>query len=84
MSVFEAIEGLILGKPEVLQSSGAPFTHHALVLEIVGDQSDSPIITEFDCSHTHPMLTLAQGVRVTIEAKQDFKTLLDVEESMME
>ena len=84
MGVFDVIAGLVVGKPEVFQSAGAPFTHEELVLEIVGDQRTFPIITEFDCGHTHPMLTLSQGVHVTIEAKQAFETRFTAEESMVE
>ena len=84
IGAFDVIEGLIVGKPEVFQSAGAPFSHDELLLEIVGDRRSFPIITEFDCSHTHPMLTLAQGVRITIEAKQGYEARVSIEESMVE
>lgn len=65
MEVFEQIKGLILGKPGEVDNEGAPFTHEQLILEIIGER-DYPIITNFDCGHTFPMISLAQEMKMTI------------------
>lgn len=70
LGVFDRIAGLIVGKPEFFRDEGAPFSMEELLLEIVGDRQ-IPIVSNFDCSHTHPMLTLAQGAEVTLAAGPD-------------
>ena len=60
MEVFDVIVGLVVGKPERFDQRDAPFTLDDLVLEIVGPKRSFPIITSFDCGHTHPMLTIAE------------------------
>jgi muramoyltetrapeptide carboxypeptidase len=67
MGVFDAIAGLVIGKPEVLDRQGAPFTHDELMIEIIGKRN-YPIISNFDCSHTVPMHTIAQMSRVELLA----------------
>jgi len=68
LGVFDRIAGLIVGKPEFYRDEGAPFSMEELLLEIVGDR-DLPIVTRFDCCHTHPMLTLAQGRELTLVSR---------------
>jgi muramoyltetrapeptide carboxypeptidase LdcA involved in peptidoglycan recycling len=70
LGVFDRIAGLIVGKPEFPRDEGAPFSMDELLLEIVGDR-DLPIVSNFDCAHTHPMLTLAQGAELTLIARPD-------------
>jgi len=67
LGVLDRIAGLIVGKPEDFRDEGAPFSMEALLLEILGDRR-LPVISNFDCSHTHPMLTLAQGAPLTLRA----------------
>jgi muramoyltetrapeptide carboxypeptidase LdcA involved in peptidoglycan recycling len=67
MGVFDVIAGLIIGKSEVLDRQGAPFTHDELIMEIVGKRN-YPIISNFDCSHTVPMHTIAQMSKVELLA----------------
>lgn len=61
--VFNQIKGLIIGKPEFLDTAGAEFSYDELIQSIIGDV-DYPVITGFDCSHTHPMHSLAQDLLV--------------------
>ncbi|WGL59182.1 LD-carboxypeptidase [Pigmentibacter sp. JX0631] len=70
LGVFDKIVGLIIGKPEVLENKNAPFTYEDLILEIVGKRN-YPIISQFDCGHTHPSHTLAQMLNVKIEAENE-------------
>lgn len=65
LGVFERLAGLIVSKPEMPDSEGAPFSEEELVAEIVG-RPNYPVVTNFDCGHTHPMLTIAQGTRMRL------------------
>ncbi len=68
LGVFDRIAGLIVGKPEKFRDEGAPFSMDELLLEIVGSRA-MPIVAGFDCSHTHPMITLAQGRELTVSVE---------------
>jgi muramoyltetrapeptide carboxypeptidase LdcA involved in peptidoglycan recycling len=83
MGVFDRIAGLLIGKPEVLDLQGAPFGYDDLVLEVVGPRQ-YPIVSGFDCSHTHPMLTLAEGVSTTLSARGSYDVEMVIEEPMAE
>jgi muramoyltetrapeptide carboxypeptidase LdcA involved in peptidoglycan recycling len=67
MAVFDIVSGLIIGKPEVLNSADAPFTYDELIMEIVGPRT-YPIISNFDCGHTVPMHTIAEMSLVNLSA----------------
>jgi len=67
MGVFDGLSGLIVGKPEAPDAEGAPFTAEELLLEVLGDVR-YPVACDFDGGHTHPMVTLAQGTRVVLDA----------------
>lgn len=67
MGVFEQIAGLIVSKPEVYSSEDSPFTYEELLMEVVGPR-DYPIISNFDCGHTIPMITIPQLSPVRLEA----------------
>lgn len=67
MGVFDEIKGLIVGKPEVYDAQGAPFGYDGLILEVVGKR-DYPIVSEFDCGHTVPMITIPQRIPVGLRA----------------
>ncbi len=45
------------------------FSLDDLILEIVGNR-DYPIISDFDCSHTVPMITLQQRSKMKINAQK--------------
>ncbi len=68
LGVFDRIAGLIVGKPEFFRDEGAPFSMEDLLLEIVGDRQ-LPIVSNFDCCHTQPMLTLAEGATYRLIAR---------------
>jgi muramoyltetrapeptide carboxypeptidase len=82
IGVFNVIAGLIVGKPERADSQGAPFTYDDLILEIVGSRP-FPIVTNFDCGHTHPMLTIAEMTQVSVRAGAGFDVSIVFEESMV-
>jgi muramoyltetrapeptide carboxypeptidase len=83
IGTFDVIAGLVVGKSERADQNGAPFTLEELVLEIVSSQRGFPIITNFDCGHTHPMLTIAEMTRVTLIAEEGFKSRVVIEEPMV-
>lgn len=82
MGVFDRITGLIVGKPEVYRSEGAPFSYDDLILEVVGPR-EYPIVSEFDCSHTCPMLTIAQMTPITLTAREGYDVEFVVERPMV-
>ncbi|BBH54390.1 S66 family peptidase [Fluviispira sanaruensis] len=67
MGIFNIIKGLIIGKAELLNSQGAPFNYDELIMEVVGTKK-YPIISHFDCGHTHPMHTMAQMISIKLDA----------------
>lgn len=70
MGVFDQIAGLVWGKVEFRSEPDAPDRLEDLLLEAIGARPSFPIVTDFDCCHTVPMLTLAQGVPVRIRAPE--------------
>ncbi len=68
--IFSQIQGLILSKPEIQTSEGAPFTYEELLLEIVGDLP-IPIIGKFDCGHTSPMISFFQTMKISLVVSED-------------
>lgn len=73
--VFERIGGLILGKHEKFDDCGSGRKPHEILAEVMGDVK-FPVLCEFDCCHTHPMLTLPIGCRVRLDADGQRLTIL--------
>jgi muramoyltetrapeptide carboxypeptidase LdcA involved in peptidoglycan recycling len=65
--VFDKVGGIILGKHEGFKDSGSGRRPHDVLMEVIGE-AKCPILAEFDCSHTQPMLTLPLGCRVELDA----------------
>ncbi|WP_226566770.1 S66 family peptidase [Bacillus stratosphericus] len=65
--VFERVSGILLGKHELFDDEGTGKKPHDLLLEVLGD-TKRPLIAEFDCAHTHPMLTMPIGTQVKMDA----------------
>jgi muramoyltetrapeptide carboxypeptidase LdcA involved in peptidoglycan recycling len=84
IGVFDVIGGLVVGRPEFFDAEGAPFGYDDLVLEIVGAHGRYPIVTNFDCGHGHPQLTLAQMTEVSVTASEGFDARVVIEEPMVE
>lgn len=70
MGVFDQICGLIVSKPEFYDQQNAPFGYEDLIVEIVGDR-DYPIVANFDCGHTLPMITIPQLSPVRLKAERE-------------
>ena len=84
LGVFDSIAGLIVSKPEVYEQLSAPFDYDDLVLEIVGSNKKYPIVTQFDCGHTNPTLTLAEHSKIQVTARSGFDVEVTVLEPMVE
>lgn len=74
--VFDRIGGLILGKHELFNDQGSGKRPLDILLEVVGEPN-FPILAEFDCAHTHPMLTLPLGIEVALDLDRQQLTLLE-------
>ncbi len=73
--IFDRIGGLVLGKHELFNDRGSGKRPLDILLEVVGEP-DFPILAEFDCAHTHPMLTLPLGIEVALDLDRQQLTLL--------
>lgn len=74
--VFDRIGGLILGKHEKFDDLGTGRMPHEILMEVMG-KADFPVLAQFDCCHTHPMLTIPIGCRVRLDADGQKVTILD-------
>ncbi len=73
--VFDRIGGLILGKHEKFDSLGTGRKPYEILSEVMGDV-EFPVLAEFDCCHTHPMLTVPIGSQVQLDADAQIVTLV--------
>lgn len=73
--IFDRIGGLILGKHELFDDKGTGKTQQDVLLEVL-DEKRLPILSEFDACHTHPMLTLPIGAKVTLDADEKSVTVI--------
>lgn len=83
LGVFDEIAGLIISKPEMYDRENAPFEYDDLILEIVGTNRKYPIVSNFDCGHTNPTLTIAEMTSVSLNAKQGYETDFTILEPMV-
>ncbi|MCO7125718.1 LD-carboxypeptidase [Sporolactobacillus shoreicorticis] len=64
--VFERVSGILLGKHEQFDDEGTGRNPVDLLIEVLNGKN-LPIIADFDCCHTHPMMTMPIGAQVTID-----------------
>lgn len=74
--VFDRIGGLILGKHEKFDDLGTGRQPYEILMEVMGNVS-FPVLAQFDCCHTHPMLTLPIGCEAVLDADAQRLTLTD-------
>lgn len=74
--VFERIGALVLGKHELFDSEGSCRRPLDILLEVVGEPT-FPILAEYDCAHTHPMLTLPLGIEAELDLDAQSLTLCE-------
>ena len=73
--VFDRIGGLILGKHEQFDDQGTGRMPYDILQEVMGPVG-FPVLAQFDCCHTHPMLTLPIGAAVRLDADAQTLTIL--------
>lgn len=66
--VFDKISGIILGKHELFDDMKTGRKPFEILSEVLGD-TKLPFLADFDCSHTHPMMTLPIGCEIELDAK---------------
>ena len=74
--VFDKVSGIILGKHEKFDDNGTGRKPYEILLEVIGDTSVL-ILADFDCCHTHPMLTMPIGCEVRLDATNKKITLME-------
>jgi len=74
--VFDRISGIILGKHELFNDLKTSRKPYEILLEVLGDRK-IPFIAEFDCCHTHPMMTLPIGSQIELDATYKRITLIE-------
>ncbi len=74
--VFGRISGIILGKHEKFDDNGTGRKPYEILMEVMGNSS-IPILADFDCCHTHPMMTMPIGCQVRLDAENKIVTLLE-------
>lgn len=74
--VFDKVSGIILGKHELFDDLKTNRKPYEVLLEVIG-KTDIPILAEFDCCHTHPMLTLPIGSTVKLDATNKKVTIIN-------
>ncbi|MGG0650713.1 S66 peptidase family protein [Bacillus mycoides] len=65
--VFDKVSGIILGKHEQFDDCGTNRKPYEILLEVLQNQR-LPFLADFDCCHTHPMITLPIGIQVEMDA----------------
>ncbi|MGE6630383.1 hypothetical protein [Bacillus sp. NPDC077027] len=60
---------MLLGKHELFDDEGTGRKPHDILTEVLG-YTNIPIIADFDCAHTLPMLTMPIGKTVKIDAER--------------
>ena len=74
--IFDKLGGLIIGKHIDFKDRGTKRKHYEILQEVMGEV-DFPVLSEFDCSHSMPMLTVPIGCRIRLDATKKQVTLLE-------
>ncbi|WP_186429629.1 S66 peptidase family protein [Clostridium sp. BSD9I1] len=74
--VFDKISGIILGKHELFDDLKTGRKPYEILLEVLGDRI-IPFIADFDCCHTHPMLTLPIGCEIELNATEKKVSIIE-------
>jgi muramoyltetrapeptide carboxypeptidase LdcA involved in peptidoglycan recycling len=74
--VFNRINGLILGKHEKFNDQNTGRKPYDILNEVMG-KIDFPVLADFDCCHTHPMLTIPIGAKIELNSSSQSVTILN-------
>ena len=73
--IFEKIGGIVLGKHERFEDLGTGRKPYEVLMEVM-QQTDIPILAEYDSCHTHPMITLPIGAVAELDADRQSLSLI--------
>ncbi len=73
--VLDLISGIILGKHEIFDDSNTGRKPQDILVEVLGER-EIPFLADFDCSHTHPMMTLPIGCEIELDSTKQTVTIL--------
>lgn len=65
--VLDKIAGIILGKHELFDDLNTGRKPYEILVEVLGDKT-IPFLADFDCCHTHPMMTMPIGCEIELDA----------------
>ena len=74
--IFDKLGGLIIGKHIDFNDCGTGRKHYEILQEVMG-KVNFPVLAEFDCSHSMPMLTVPIGCKARLDATKRQVTLLE-------
>jgi len=74
--VFDKVSGIILGKHELYDDKKTGRKPVDILLEVLNGRP-VPVLAEFDCCHTHPMLTMPLGCQFRLDTGNQQITLLE-------
>lgn len=74
--VFDRVSGIILGKHELFDDLKTGRKPYEILLEVLGENK-LPFIADFDCCHTHPMLTLPLGCKIELNATEKKVSIIE-------
>lgn len=64
--IFDKVAGILLGKHELFNDQGTGRQPYEILLEVLNHRN-IPIIADFDCCHTHPMIALPIGAELEMD-----------------
>ena len=64
--IFERVSAVLLGKHELFDDAGTGRRPYDVLLEVLNGQK-LPIVKDFDCAHTLPMITMPLGVEIEVD-----------------
>lgn len=74
--VLDKISGILLGKHELFDDLKTGRKPYEILLEVLGERK-IPFIADFDCCHTHPMITLPIGCEIELNATNKKVVILE-------
>ena len=74
--IFNKLGGLIIGKHIDFNDRSTGQKHYEILQEVMGEVN-FPVLAEFDCSHSMPMLTVPIGCKIKLDATKKQVTLLE-------
>jgi len=72
--IFDKVSAVLLGKHELFDHKGTQRSPLDVLQEVLAGQPLA-IVNNFDCSHTHPMMTVPLGAQLTVDFDQQQVTV---------